>query len=147
MDPALGHLAGRPLTPWNHGSVKRRCPHCLHTTQHPMWKAGMIRFLRENPTSQRALRIASEAAAQASTVLVIEDSDHKYDHVKDNLDAYATFVTPGSYFIVQDTRLWFVPSFPYPSNSLFFLPSETRSSMNALPDRGSRKQGSDYSSP
>ena len=38
-------------------------------------------------------------------VLVMEDSNHLKDVVYENLMTYARFVTPGSYFIVQDTRL------------------------------------------
>ena len=38
-------------------------------------------------------------------MLVIEDSNHQEAVVAENLAAYHEFVTPGSYFVVQDTRL------------------------------------------
>lgn len=38
-------------------------------------------------------------------VMVIEDSSHYYDAVTDNLNSYWKFVTPGSYLLVQDTKL------------------------------------------
>ena len=36
--------------------------------------------------------------------MVMEDSNHEYDSVSGNLQAYHRFVTAGSYLIVQDTR-------------------------------------------
>lgn len=36
------------------------------------------------------------------TVLVILDSNHTYAHVSDELEAYAGFVTPGSYIVATD---------------------------------------------
>ncbi len=37
-------------------------------------------------------------------VLVMEDSNHQLDVVRANVWAYAPFVTPDSFLIVQDTR-------------------------------------------
>jgi len=106
IDPASDKLAGTPLTPWNfHWGAFDRCPHCVHLTQTPEWAAGTIRFVRELPTSSRALAIAHEAASKNQVVLVIEDSDHQMGHVLSNLEAYAGLVSPGSYYVVQDTRL------------------------------------------
>lgn len=43
--------------------------------------------------------------APEDTVLVIEDSSHTYENTLAILDTYSHFVTPGSYFIVEDTFL------------------------------------------
>ena len=65
IDPASDKLAGTPLTPWNfRWGAFDRCPHCVHLTQTPEWAAGTIRFVRELPTSSRALAIAHEAASK-----------------------------------------------------------------------------------
>jgi cephalosporin hydroxylase len=36
------------------------------------------------------------------TVMVVLDSDHSYKHVKDELEAYAPMVTPGSWIVATD---------------------------------------------
>lgn len=45
---------------------------------------------------------AAKAAEGAETVLVILDSNHSYDHVTAELEAYAPLVTPGSYIVSTD---------------------------------------------
>jgi len=37
--------------------------------------------------------------------MVILDSDHSEEHVTKELEAYAKFVTPGSYLVLEDTNL------------------------------------------
>jgi cephalosporin hydroxylase len=44
-------------------------------------------------------------------ILVILDSDHSAAHVARELDAYAPFVTPGSYVLVQDGSIDTLPYF------------------------------------
>lgn len=46
---------------------------------------------------------AVESIAQGRTGLVIHDGDHSREHVLADLRAYARYVSPGSYLIVEDT--------------------------------------------
>lgn len=49
-------------------------------------------------------RVASEVK-DADTVLVLLDSDHSAGHVRQELEHYQHFVTPGSYVVVEDTNV------------------------------------------
>jgi cephalosporin hydroxylase len=64
-----------------------------------------ITYLTGSSTSDGILRQVRRRARGKSTVLVILDSGHGKDHVLAELHAYAPFVTPGSYLIVEDTNL------------------------------------------
>jgi cephalosporin hydroxylase len=64
-----------------------------------------ITYLTGSSTSDKILRQVRRRARGQSTVLVILDSGHGKDHVLAELHAYAPFVTPGSYLIVEDTNL------------------------------------------
>jgi cephalosporin hydroxylase len=44
-----------------------------------------------------------EALARGRRGLVIHDGDHSHEHVLADLRAYARFVQPGGYLIVEDT--------------------------------------------
>jgi cephalosporin hydroxylase len=119
MDPATDT---RPLENWNAPSMNAFCPHCLRANSTGIW-AKAVTYLRALPPSARAIgvarRLVEEHARPPSTdgstspppdagglpVLVVEDSNHAYAVVRANLWAYWAFVTPGSYLIVQDTRL------------------------------------------
>jgi cephalosporin hydroxylase len=108
IDPAAGVHDGIPLRQWNDQLVQVHCPFCEHSTTTKEWRrddSGRIRFHRGFPDSNEAVAIARAAAATAKTVLIIEDSNHEYESVRRNMHAYHELVTPGSYFLVQDTRL------------------------------------------
>jgi cephalosporin hydroxylase len=64
-----------------------------------------ITYLTGSSTSDTILRQVRRRARGKSAVLVILDSGHGKDHVLTELHAYAPFVTPGSYLVVEDTNL------------------------------------------
>ena len=106
IDPAsASHKAfSKPLVDWNHEGMRRFCPHCKAAKDELLWK-NAVKFHRDYPTSEASLALARKMAREAKgPVLVMEDSSHAYKHVRENMRAFADFVTPGSYLIVQDTR-------------------------------------------
>ena len=64
--------------------------------------------------------VLEKVAAQirlADKVMVILDSNHLYDHVKKELNAYSKFVTSDSYLLVQDGIMQYVHDTPLGENS------------------------------
>ena len=107
MDPSDGMHTRRPLVEWNWNEVMVACgADCVPAVRSRVWRdTEIIRYARVRPASAEGLAIAEAFVAKATKVLVIEDSDHQKSTVAANLAAYHRFVTPGSYFIVQDTRI------------------------------------------
>jgi cephalosporin hydroxylase len=69
--------------------------------QHPR-----IEYIKSSSVSDEVLADLTQRCAQADgPVLVVLDSDHHKDHVAKELAAYHSFVTPGSYLIVEDTNI------------------------------------------
>jgi cephalosporin hydroxylase len=64
-----------------------------------------ITYLLGSSVDTRVVEQARAAAADASSVMVVLDSDHSRDHVLAELHAYAPLVTRGSYLIVEDTNV------------------------------------------
>jgi cephalosporin hydroxylase len=63
-----------------------------------------ITYLTGSSTSPAIVeRVRSMAAAKS--VLVVLDSDHRREHVREELEAYAPLVGPGGYVIVEDTNV------------------------------------------
>lgn len=62
-----------------------------------------ITYLTGSSTDPSILETVQREAAGGGPVMVVLDSDHAYDHVLAELDAYAPFVTENSYLVVEDT--------------------------------------------
>ncbi len=81
-----------------HGEVISVDVEKMHDISHPR-----IEFLLGSSVSEEILkRIRERVAAANGPILVILDSDHSAGHVAKELQAYAGFVTKGSYCLVQD---------------------------------------------
>ena len=67
-------------------------------TRHPR-----VHFISGSSTDPAVLdQVRSPVDSAGGPVMVILDSDHREAHVAAELRAYAEFVTPGSYILVQD---------------------------------------------
>jgi len=64
-----------------------------------------IIYLQGSSVDPSMLGTMATYAKTAKKVMVILDSDHQRDHVLKELNAYWSFVTPGSYLIVEDTNV------------------------------------------
>jgi cephalosporin hydroxylase len=64
-----------------------------------------IEYLTGSSTDAAIIERVRHEATAVSPVMVILDSDHSRDHVLGELRAYARFVTPGSYLVVEDTNI------------------------------------------
>lgn len=64
-----------------------------------------IEYVLGSSVAPETLEQVRRAAEGARTVLVVLDSDHRKEHVLEELRLYAPLVTPGSYIVVEDTIL------------------------------------------
>jgi cephalosporin hydroxylase len=69
--------------------------------QHPL--SSYIQLIQGSSTASDIVERVHRIASRCQTVLVCLDSDHTYEHVYQELCAYAPLVTKGSYCIVYDT--------------------------------------------
>ncbi len=63
-----------------------------------------IQFLLGSSTSAQIIDQLKAAIRPGESVMVTLDSDHHAAHVSAELDLYHSFVTPGSYLVVEDTH-------------------------------------------
>ena len=72
----------------------------------PLWKKH-VEFIHGSSTDPEVVaRISDEV--KGSKVIVVLDSDHSRDHVFQELLAYGSLVSPGSYAVVEDTDMEFL---------------------------------------
>lgn len=75
---------------------------------HPMFKR--IKMLEGSSISQEMIDKVAAIAAGKQTVLVVLDSNHTHDHVLQELEMYAPFVTLNSYIVAFDTIVEDLPN-------------------------------------
>jgi cephalosporin hydroxylase len=79
----------------------------LHDRTHPR-----VTFLLGSSVDPEIVaKVRATVKQTPGPVLVILDSDHSAGHVAKELEAYAAFVTPGSYLLVQDGVIDVLPVF------------------------------------
>ncbi len=120
-----------------HGRVVSIDIERLHDISHPR-----IDFLIGDSTAPAMVEQVAEMVEDAQgPVMVILDSDHSEAHVRRELDCYAPFVTPNSYFLVQDGVIDTLSSFasarpgPLPAIKSFLNSRDDFTVDHALCDR------------
>ncbi len=77
---------------------------------HPM--SGRIRILEQSSVDEGGLAKVRQMVSGAGTVLVVLDSNHSRDHVRQEMELYHTLVTGDSYLVVMDgaqAHVWDTP--------------------------------------
>jgi len=64
--------------------------------------AGLITLIEGSSTAPEVVQRVRALIRPGETALLILDSNHSYDHVAAELEAYADMVTPGSYIVATD---------------------------------------------
>lgn len=77
---------------------------------HPL--AGLITLIEGSSVAPETVAAASAEIRPGEKVLVILDSNHTREHVHAELEAYAPFVSPGSYLVVFDGIMRLVADTP-----------------------------------
>ena len=94
----------KEVSNWNKRN-NHRCPGCILATDHAWWGDGMIHFVKGRVTEADTRKKVEEFTKTAKIILVIEDASHRYPDTLQNLEAIHSWVTPGSYLLVQDTKM------------------------------------------
>ncbi len=85
----------------------------IDIVRRPEWPTHpRVTYLTGSSTSGPILDQVRRQVSATSRVMVILDSDHKKDHVLEELRVYSPFVSKGSYLIVEDTNVNGHPVFP-----------------------------------
>jgi cephalosporin hydroxylase len=69
-------------------------------TSHPL--SSFITLIEGNSIDPQTVRHVVSQVKPAETVMVLLDSSHQKQHVLEELRAYSTLVTPGSYIVAMD---------------------------------------------
>lgn len=76
--------------------------------RHPM--SSKVEMIEGSSTDQKIVDQVAELAKGHSSVLVLLDSNHTYEHVYCELESYANLVSVGSYCVVFDTFVEDMPT-------------------------------------
>ena len=72
-----------------------------------------VRLIESDSTHPDTLQAIRQEVGMSQTVMVILDSDHSKAHVRNELEAYASLVTPGSYIVAADGIMRILSDVPY----------------------------------
>jgi cephalosporin hydroxylase len=84
----------------------------LQIESHPL--SNRIQMIEGSSTSKEIFEKVLEFSKNYKSIMVILDSNHTHDHVKQELELYSTLVTKGNYIVVFDTVIEFLPADSHP---------------------------------
>ena len=104
----LVHPSGRVHTsdPW--GSRLATSYAAMSSAAKALWLAHVVHYPNSSLSDdvvQSVARAAEAVRVNGGVIMVLLDSNHERDFVMRELAAYSRFVTPGSYLVVQDTKM------------------------------------------
>ncbi|HEV2478730.1 MAG TPA: cephalosporin hydroxylase family protein [Puia sp.] len=76
--------------------------------KHPMYKR--IEMIQGSSVATETVEKVKAFAKDYTTIMVVLDSNHTHEHVLQELQAYAPLVSVGSYLVVFDTIVEFMPN-------------------------------------
>jgi len=79
----------------------------LEIEKHPMFKR--ISMIQGSSIDPATIEAVEKETVGAGTVMVCLDSNHSHDHVLSELELYSRFVSVGSYLVVFDTIVEYLP--------------------------------------
>lgn len=71
-----------------------------------------VTHLVGSSTDLKVLSLIKERVVSSKKVIVLLDSDHRYEHVLEELNFYQEFVPVGGYLVVEDTNINGNPAYP-----------------------------------
>ncbi len=86
-------------------------PKIQAASKFPIWDKH-VTFYNGSSTDPVIVDKIKKQIPPGAVVFVTLDSDHSRDHVYKELEIYSKFVTPGSYLVVQDTKVNGHPVYP-----------------------------------
>mmetsp|Transcript_13208 Transcript_13208/g.32950 ORF Transcript_13208/g.32950 Transcript_13208/m.32950 type:complete len:406 (-) Transcript_13208:8-1225(-) len=93
-----------PSVNWDK-NAESLCPHCRDVSCHPLWNSGAIEFKQGLSWEPKVVDRVEQIVQGRKKVMVMQDANHLHASVINDLEIYDKFVTVGSYFLVQDTKL------------------------------------------
>jgi cephalosporin hydroxylase len=94
----------KEVSNWNTRN-NHRCDGCVLGTESSYWKDGSIHFIKGRVTEAATRAKVEEFVRAATKVIVIEDASHRYPDTLENMEAIHQWVSPGTYMLVQDTKM------------------------------------------
>lgn len=92
--------------------IEIRPPNRAAVEAHPL--SSRIRMIEGSSVAPEVVARVQEQAHDQKRILVLLDSDHTHGHVLDELEAYAPLVSVGSYCVVFDTIIDYLPAGAFP---------------------------------